>query len=292
MTACKTYATLFILCIVLMTPLNTTSAADSQPDHQPRVGVQLWSVSDAVKANFEGTLTQLANMGFQGVELAGEFGPYANDPEGLADFVAELGMSITSAHVGLDQFDEEQLDNTLAYYKAAGVAALIVPWDERAWHPDRVDELITRLNTLSVILAEHNMQIGYHNHAQEFGAFAEATFWDHIATHTRAEVILQLDVGWARLAGADPIEYVQRYPGRTLSTHYKIRIPEGDTDLSPIIGGNNFDWRALRDANAAVGGTQWLIVEQEQYPQGMTALHAVAASRQGLDALLAKAAKR
>ncbi|MGC3990185.1 MAG: hypothetical protein QM796_10985, partial [Chthoniobacteraceae bacterium] len=50
----------------------------------PRLGVQLWSVKDEVKKDFEGTLTRLAGLGFEGVEFAGEFGRFANDAVGCA----------------------------------------------------------------------------------------------------------------------------------------------------------------------------------------------------------------
>ena len=48
---------------------------------QPKLSVQLWSVKDAVSADFEGTLKQLKAYGFQGVEFAGNFGKYGDDPK-------------------------------------------------------------------------------------------------------------------------------------------------------------------------------------------------------------------
>ncbi|HOY23069.1 MAG TPA: sugar phosphate isomerase/epimerase, partial [Cellvibrio sp.] len=54
---------------------------------QPKLSVQLWSVKDAVSADFEGTLKQLKAYGFQGVEFAGNFGKYGDDPQGLKDFL-------------------------------------------------------------------------------------------------------------------------------------------------------------------------------------------------------------
>ena len=109
---------------------------------------------------------------------------------------------------------------------------------------------------------------------------------DYLAKNTSKDVILQQDVGWTTYAGKDPIDYVKRYPGRTLTTHYKVKLPKGTTGKLPIIGQDTIDWLALTKANIAVGGTQWLVVEQEEYPNGLTPLQAVAKSKNGLDKII------
>jgi sugar phosphate isomerase/epimerase len=95
-------------------------------------------------------------------------------------------------------------------------------------------------------------------------------------------------VGWTTFAGKDPVEYVRRYPGRTLTTHYKVRLPEGTVGKLPFIGQDTIDWPALIKANTEVGGTLWLVVEQEEYPNGLTPLQAVKVSKDGLDKYLSQ----
>ncbi|WP_432383037.1 hypothetical protein [Duganella sp. P38] len=56
----------------------------------------------------------------------------------------------------------------------------------------------------------------------------------------------------------------------------------------PIIGQDRTDWSGLTKAVRSVGGTEWIIIEQEEYPNGMGQLEAVAASMRGLQAVLAK----
>lgn len=83
---------------VLSLVLASTTAGFSYADTTavagttPQLSVQLWSVKDAMQADFEGTLTKLAAMGFDGVEFAGFFGNYANDPAGLKAFLDKLGL--------------------------------------------------------------------------------------------------------------------------------------------------------------------------------------------------------
>ena len=254
----------------------------------PQLSVQLWSVKNEVKADFKGTLQALANMGFKGVEFAGEFGEFSENPTGLKSLLDELGLQVSGAHVHFDKLSGDNLAKTVAFYQAIGCTSLIVPFDERAFSPVGVHQVVNELNTLSEELAKVGMQIGYHNHAQEFNGFEQSTYWDFIAQNTHQNVILQLDVGWVTFAGMDPVEYVRRYPGRTLTTHYKVRLPEGTKGKLPIIGQDTIDWLALIQANIEVGGTRWLVVEQEEYPNGLTPMQAVEMSKKGLDTYLLK----
>jgi sugar phosphate isomerase/epimerase len=143
------------------------------------------------------------------------------------------------------------------------------------------------LTALSAQLAGKGMRIGYHNHAQELAGAVGATPWDVIAKNTPQAAIMQQDVGWTTYAGKDPVAYVKRYPGRTVTTHFKAKFVEG-TSGTPIIGQDKTDWAGLARAVRQVGGTDWIIVEQEEYPNGMGQLESVAASLKGLQAVLAK----
>jgi sugar phosphate isomerase/epimerase len=254
----------------------------------PQLSVQLWSVKDEVQADFKGTLQILADMGFKGVEFAGEFGEFSDNPAGLKALLDELGLEASGAHVHFDKLNELNFAKTVAFYQAIGCTSLIVPYDERAFSPDGVRQVVLELNALSVKLATTGMQIGFHNHAAEFNDFEQSTYWDFIAQSTNENVILQLDAGWVTYAGKDPVEYVRRYPGRTLTTHYKVKLPEGSEGKLPIIGQDTIDWDALIKANMEVGGTAWLVVEQEEYPNGLTPIEAVQASKNGLDVYLSK----
>jgi sugar phosphate isomerase/epimerase len=260
----------------------------------PQVSVQLWSVKNEVKADLKGTLQALANMGFKGVEFAGEFGEFSDNPTGLKSLLDELGLQVSGAHVHFDKLSDVNLAQTVAFYQAIGCTSLIVPYDERAFSPEGVQQVVNELNTLSKKLEKVGMQIGYHNHAPEFNDFKQSTYWDFIAQSTHQNVILQLDVGWVTYAGKDPVDYVRRYPGRTLTTHYKVRLPKGTKSTKstkgklPIIGQDTIDWPALIQANIQVGGTHWLVVEQEEYPNDMTPMQAVEMSKKGLDMYLLK----
>ncbi|GAA6203612.1 MULTISPECIES: sugar phosphate isomerase/epimerase [Thalassotalea] len=252
----------------------------------PQLSVQLWSVKDEVKADFKGTLKTLAEMGFDGVEFANEFGEFAGDATAIKQVLDSLSLKGSGAHVSFEQLNEKNFADTVKFYQTLGIDMLIVGWDERAWHPQGIKEVVGLLNHLSKKLAPYGMKTGFHNHDHEFNAFAGTTYWDYLAMNTPENVVLQQDVGWTTYAGKDPIAYVEKYPGRTLTTHYKVKLPKGTQGKLPIIGQDTIDWLNLTKANMTVGGTLWLVVEQEEYPNGLTPLQAVAESKRGLDKVL------
>ena len=252
----------------------------------PQLGVQLWSVKDEIKQDFKGTLTKIGQLGFQGVEFAGEFGPFRDDPAGLKAFLAQNGLQCAGAHMHLDQLAESRYAATTAFYKKLGCSNLIISMDARGASTAGSAQMSRELTALSARLAGQGMRIGYHNHAQEFAGDVGTTPWDVIATNTPNAAILQQDVGWTTFAGKDPVAYVRKYPGRTVSTHFKAKLPEGSKG-TPIIGQDRTDWAGLAQAVRQVGGTDWIIIEQEEYPHGMGQLETVAASLQGLRAVLA-----
>lgn len=252
----------------------------------PQLSVQLWSLKESLASDFEGTLRSLATMGFSGVEFANEFGGYLENPAELRSFLESLGLQGSGAHLSFEQLNAENFEATVSFYQALGIDTLIIGWDERGWHPDRVQEVVSELNALAEKLKDQDMVIGYHNHQHEFADYQGATYWDYIAQNTLQSVILQLDVAWVVYAGKDPFSYVKRYPGRTLTTHYKVMPREDSVNVSPILGKDDLDWLALSQTNIEHGGTRWLVIEQEKVPNGMTALEAVRASKQGLDRAL------
>jgi sugar phosphate isomerase/epimerase len=268
----------FVLALLLSAPL---AHAASNP---PRIGVQLWSVKDDLKQDFEGTLAKLAALGFQGVEFAGEFGRYANDPIGLRAFLDRQGLQCAGAHLDFAALSPERFDQTTAFYQALGCRNLLIAWDKRGASSDGAAAIARDMTALSARLKPLGMRIGYHNHVQEMTGPDGRTPWDTIAGRTPQDSILQQDVGWTVFAGKDPVVLVKRYPGRTLTSHFKAKLAEGSTG-KPIIGQDRTDWPAVYAAARGEGGAEWIVVEQEEYPDGMRPLEAVAASLRGLQAV-------
>ncbi len=271
--------------ILLALMLSSSLAQAAEP--APRVGVQLWSVKDDLKQDFEGTLGKLAAMGFQGVEFAGEFGRYANDSAGLRAFLDRQKLACAGAHLDFAALSDARFAQTTAFYQDLGCRNLVIAWDKRGATLEGAAAIARELAALSSKLQPLGMRIGYHNHAQEMTGPDGRTPWDAIAGATPHEAILQQDIGWTVFAGKDPVALIRRYPGRTVSSHFKAKLAEGAGGRGkPLIGQDNTDWPAVYAAARGQGGAEWIVLEQEEYPDGMRPLEAVAASMRGLQGVI------
>lgn len=276
-----------LLAAMAITSVSMSAFSANTAPTSPQLSVQLWSIKEDVAKDFEGTLKQLKAMGFQGIEFAGNFGPYAENPAGLKAFLDKLGLKASSAHVQFDKLSPESFDETVAFYKAIGCKYLIIPMDQRAFTVDGAKTVAAELEAIQKKLAPHGMYTGYHNHKPEMLGENGKTPWDVIGKGTSQEVVLQQDIGWTEVAGKDPIDFIKAYPGRTIVTHYKSAAPEPGNKENPIIGKDTTDWKSVITANKTIGGTLWFVVEQEVYPDGLTPMQSVEASLKGLQKVIA-----
>lgn len=274
------FLSLYLFCAV------DTAVATETPIKKPQLSLQLWSIKDDISKDFEGSLRQVAAMGFRGVEFAGNFGPFANNPQALKNLLDELGLKAAGAHISFDKVNDKNFYATVAFYQTLGCKNLIIPWDDRISSKAGALQIASELNSLSARLQAFGMRTGYHNHHEEMVEVEGKTIWEWIADATTNDVILQQDVGWTTYAGKDPIYFVKKYPSRTVLTHYKAKLPKGSNG-TPIIGKDLIHWPELYVANRDHGATEWLTVEQEEYPNGMSPMESVKASLQGLRAVIA-----
>ncbi len=277
------FSALLLISASLILPLGTSYAQQKRP----QISLQLWSIKDDLKRDFEGSLRRVAALGFSGVEFAGDFGPYANNPQGLKTLLDQLGLKAAGAHLSMDKLSEKNFYATVAFYQTIGCQNLIVPWDDRIATKNGALQVAKDLREAAIKLRAYGMRTGYHNHHEEMLEVDGKTIWQWIADNTPAEVILQQDVGWTTYAGKNPIDFVRMYPGRTVLTHYKAKLPKGESG-TPIIGKDRIQWKPLYVSNRDIGGTQWLTVEQEEYPNGLSPFDSVKASFDNLRSLIAE----
>jgi sugar phosphate isomerase/epimerase len=249
------------------------------------IAVQLYSVREDCKTNFDAALAQVAAMGFQGVEFAGYYG-YADRPEDLRKRLDALDLKAAGTHIQLDTLRGDALKKTIAFHQAIGCRFLVVPSHADFSVPDKAKALADAFNEAAAALKPLKMACGYHNHVNEFKKDGDKTFWDLFAERTTKDVILQQDCGWTFAAGFDPVEYVKKYPGRTRSAHFKPTVAKDDTTHKTILGQDSVDWKSVYAACASVGGTEWIVVEQETYPDGMSPVQCTQESLKGLKALI------
>jgi len=256
------------------------------PARRIPIAVQLYSVRGDCKKDFDAALAQVAAMGFEGVEFAGYYG-YAGRAADLRKRLDTLNLKAAGTHIGLETMQGDALQKTIEFHQAIGCRFLVVPGNAAFTDPGKSQALADTFNTLAETLKPLGMACGYHNHTREFNKDGDKTYWDLFAERTSKDVILQQDCGWTFAAGFDPVEYVRKYPGRTRTTHFKPTVRKEDVGKKAILGQDAVDWRAVHAACASAGGTEWIVIEQETYPDGKPPMECTRESLAGLKKLLA-----
>jgi sugar phosphate isomerase/epimerase len=228
----------------------------------PRIAVQLYSVRDDCQKDLPGTIEQVAAMGYAGVEFAGYYGYSAQELRAMLD---ANGLLAAGTHIGVEAFQPTAFENTVTFNRKLGNRLLIVPGLPESWGNSIA--ALTRtaefLNECTAKLAPHGMLIGYHNHAHEFTPMEGRIPFEVLFDLTTPAVVMQADTGNARTGGADAVVYIERYKGRSVSVHLKEFSNPGQ---HAMLGEGAMDWPRVFRACETVGGTEWYIVEQEEYP--------------------------
>jgi len=250
------------------------------------VALQMYSVRGDCAKDFDAALAAVAAMGFGGVEFAGYY-KYEKDAPALAARLKALNLKAAGTHIRTTSLVGDALKATIDFHQAIGCRFLIVPSDQSFTDPEKSKALADTFNAAAAALKPLGMACGYHNHVNEFKTDAGKTFWDLFAERTTKDVILQQDCGWTMAAGQDPAAYVRKYPGRSRTVHFKPTVKAGDAEKKAIFGQDSVDWKSVYEACRAVGGTEWVVLEQEVYPDAKTPMEATRESFEGIKNLLA-----
>ena len=225
------------------------------------IAVQLYSVREDCAEDLPGTLKAVAEMGYEGVDFAGYHDRSATE---LRQMLDDLGLKVAGTHIGLDTLLGDELERTVEFEETLGNKFLIVPGlaEERRNSKAAWLETAEVFNEIAERLTPHGMKTGYHNHNIEFTPMEGELPWDIFFGATSSEVVMQLDAGNALLGGGDPVDFLERYPGRALTVHLKEYAADNDKAL---IGEGDVRWEDVFRLCESTGGTEWYIVEQESY---------------------------
>lgn len=227
---------------------------------RPRIPValQLFSVRDQCERNLPQTLAGVPRIGYEGVEFAGFYGWRSRE---IRELLHENSLTPCGSHTPLDQLTGDKFAETVAFNREIGNRNLIVPGLPSQYESlDGWMRAAALFNQLAEQLKPFGMRVRYHNHAVEFQPVANQVPFDVFFSRTEPSVIMQVDLGNARIGGADPIAWLRRYPGRAWSIHVKDWLP-GQPDV--LLGSSGFDWRTLCRVCETTAGTQWYIIEHE-----------------------------
>ncbi len=226
-----------------------------------KIGIQLYSLYKELKADRNGTIKALKEMGYEGVELINDFGMSAKD---LKNYFADAGLEICSMHKGIPD-KTEKWSETLEYAAEAGIPALITPFKEiNYFFPMlRLNRTMDMFNTWADEARKYGIQVGYHNHQMEFIGVEGKTVMEHIYDKTADDFILEVDVCWARYGFNDnPVKILEKLKKKaTTLCHFKTLVDCWDCTAT------TFD-KGIVDIEAVTkfgleNDLKWAIVEQE-----------------------------
>lgn len=270
------------LILASLLALGAVSCTGGKQDERPvakEIGVQLYSIRDVIgnpeayARNHEEAFKALAQMGYTSVEAAcySDGKLYGVDPEQYKADLEAAGLKSLSTHIGRNLSDEELAsgdftesmkwwDQAIAAHKAAGCKYVVCPSFAVPQTLAGLKTYCDYFNAIGAKCKENGMLFGYHNHSHEFNKVEDKVIYDFMLENTNPEsVFFEMDVYWAVMGHAAPVEYFKKYPGRFTMLHIKDYRELGE---SGMVG---FD--AIFN-NAGLAGMKDFIVEIEAFTKG------------------------
>jgi sugar phosphate isomerase/epimerase len=248
------------------------------------LGLQLYSVRELLPKDYQGTLKQLGAIGFREVESAGYYDHSASQ---VKQAMSVAGLHLVSAHYGSDDL-HQKLDEIIAFNKELGVSYIICSFPGFK-DPSRVKGLTPKqrstafnlqdwrwnaeqFNTIGAKVSAAGLKFGYHNHTMEFHKTDGVVPYDELLRLTDpAHVTMEMDCGWVTVGGANPIEYLRKYPTRISMLHVKdFKGITADSSIENVptiveLGQGTIDYRPIFQQAAKSGMVKHCFVEQEGY---------------------------
>lgn len=245
---------------------NNLFAMEAKPK---AMGIQLFTIRDAVAKNLEGALERLAALGYSNLEIYGYNGSFfGKTAKEFKKILSNTGLKVISSHhmSGMAMKGEgtltqgwdkavEDLHSLGAKYMAC---AYLLP-EERT--EASYKSLPAILETAAKKAKPAGIQFAYHNHDFEFEKLENGLAYDYIIKNTSPGLVnMELDLYWINKAGHDPVAYFNKYPGRFPLWHVKD-MEAGTKDITEVGNGTiNFD--RIFAARQKAGLKYWF-VEQD-----------------------------
>ena len=228
-----------------------------------KIGIQLYTVRDQMKADFEGTLAHIAQIGYKEVEFAGYFDHTPADVKAILD---RHGLAAPSTHIGLGEIDDWK--KALDTAKAVGHEYVVVPWvpQEKRMTLDGWKNVASVFNRAAQMAKDAGLQFAYHNHDFEFPKMDGQVPYDVLLQSTDPKLVqLEIDQYWITKGAQDPLTYYARWPGRIPLVHVKDGGGAPEYKMADE-GQGKIDWKRIF-AKQDQAGIKHFFVEHDQPPQ-------------------------
>jgi sugar phosphate isomerase/epimerase len=246
-----------------LTGVNAGTACATVPARRKlsKVGLQLYTVRDLMKADMPGTLAKVAAAGYQEVEFAGYFD---RTPAQVVQLLQQNNLTSPSSHLSLDLFEKDAA-GTIATAKAIGNEWATVPWipEERRKTVDDWKNLAASLNKFGAQAKSQGLRLAYHNHDFEIRPIQGVRPLELLLNGTDPSLVdFEMDLYWVVFGGGDPLDFFNRYPGRFAMVHVKDSAGPPDNRMVDV-GSGKIDFRTIF-AQSDKAGIKHYFVEHDQ----------------------------
>jgi sugar phosphate isomerase/epimerase len=242
-----------------------TPIAEAAPFGWP-IGCQTWPVRNVIGTDLEGTLHNLASMGYQAIELCSPpgykdlgFGPLAAMTGGqLREKIHAAGLICESCHFGFPEL-KDHLDERIAWAKDLGLKQMIIStfWLPKGAKMSDWMSAADQANKIGERTRSAGIQTGFHNHDFEFHKIDGELIYDKLmSTFAPPLVKSQFQVSVVGL-GYHAVDYFQKYPGQFISMHLQDWSPSEKKEVA--LGAGEVDWGKLFAAAKAAGVKNYFV---------------------------------
>ena len=210
-----------------------------------RIGLELYSVRDAMRRDPERTLAAVRAMGYTDVELLWSLGNFGRTTEQVRAALDKEGLRAPSAHISAAVL-LVGWERGLAIAQRLGHEYLIVPsfTADTARSLDDWREWADRFNAAGAAARRTGIWLAFHNEAEHMTPIDGTVPYDLFLERTDPTVVRhQLDVGNMVIGGGDPLGYLERYRDRYWSFHLKDVVKDRSHDTE--LGTGTLDFRRL-----------------------------------------------
>jgi len=232
-----------------------------------RIGLQLYTVRDQMRADLPGTLARVASVGYKEVEFAGYFG---RSPTEIRDLLARNSLTSPSTHVPIEMV-RSQWRKTLDDARQIGHQWVVIPWlaEGERGNLDAWKRLAAEFNVAGRAARDAGVRFAYHNHDFELQAIparaqtSASIPLEVLITETDPALVdFELDLYWLTKGGGDPLSYFSRFGKRFPLVHVKDSKGAPEHAMTEV-GSGSIDFRRIF-AEGDKGGLRHYFVEHDQ----------------------------
>lgn len=253
-----------------------TKVSFANPLNLP-AGIQLYSVRQQLAQDYDGTLLEVSKAGYTEVEAAGFYNKSAAE---VKQAMQKAKLRCVSSHHPYGDL-RKRFDEILAYNKDLGVQYIICsspgPKDptpgpdgkQKAMTLDDWKWLSEEFNKFGAKTKAAGITFGYHNHVHEFEHLDGGVPYTELLKLTDpTKVTLELDCGWATVAGVKPVDLMREHPNRFSMLHVKdFKLGSGGPESAKVteLGMGDIDYRPIFAEAAKTQKLRHIFVEQEAF---------------------------